>query len=83
MIYIGDNLPTHDHPEENREGTIVKPRWKAVKKGMFWRVEMKITEQASALLIGQEKEWKKGEYRVPVRVDKVQAQAVADWLNDL
>nr|DAT52246.1 MAG TPA: hypothetical protein [Caudoviricetes sp.] len=74
MIYIGDNLPNHDHPEENREGTIMKPRWRVVRDGTYWAVEMKITEKVRAVLTT----WRDGK---PVWEEKENAQAIADALN--
>ena len=74
MIYIGDNLPNHDHPEENREGTIMKPRWRVVKSGPYWAVEMRISEQVRATLMTIRNE-------KPVWDDKEQAQTMADILN--
>lgn len=77
MIYIGDNLPNHDHPEENRDGnTIMKRRWswRVVKSGPYWAVEMKISEQVRATLMTIRNE-------KPVWDDKEQAQTMADILN--
>lgn len=52
----------------------MKPRWRVVKSGPYWAVEMKITEQVRATLmtIWNEK---------PVWDDQEQAQTMADILN--
>ena len=74
MIYIGDNLPNHDHLEEKKEEKIVKRRWRVVRSGTYWAVEMKITEKVRAVLIT----WRDGK---PVWDKKEDAQAIADALN--
>lgn len=42
---------------------------------------MKITEESRGVFTARAKEWKKGEYRIPLYIDKAQAQAVADAFN--
>ena len=52
----------------------MKPCWRVVKSGSYWKAEMKITEKVRATLRTSKNE-------TPVWDDKEQAQAMADVLN--
>ena len=54
----------------------MKPCWRVVKSGSFWKVEMKVTEKTRATLMTNKNE-------TPVWEDKKQAEIMADILNDL
>lgn len=53
---------------------MIKQRWRVVRSGTYWAVEMKITEQVRATLMTIRNE-------KPVWDDKEQAQTMADILN--
>lgn len=54
----------------------MKPRWRVVKSGTCWKVEMKVTEKVRATLRTDKNE-------TPVWDNKEQAQTMADMLNNL
>ena len=54
----------------------MKPCWRVVKSGSYWKVEMKVTEKTRAILMTKKNE-------TPVWEDKKQAETMADILNDL
>lgn len=58
----------------------MKPCWRAVKSGTYWKVEMKMNEEMMATLL---KGWIKTECGTPVWRTKEEAQATADMLNNL
>lgn len=60
--------------EETRREPTMKPCWRVVKSGSYWKVEMKITEKVRATLMTSKNE-------TPVWDDKEQAQVMADVLN--
>lgn len=57
----------------------MKPRWKVVKCGTYWKIEMKMNEEMTAIL---RKGRTNAERGLPVWRTEEEAQAVADDLNN-